>query len=135
MNKIFKGKNLEKAKSHTVHYGHLLNEDGTFLDEVMVSVFRAPKTFTREDMVEISIHGGMLLTQKVLERLLKLDMRLARPGEFSERAYLNGRIDLVQAEAIMDVIHAKNVKCFKIASLGLTQETSKLIKNLRDKTR
>lgn len=133
VNKIFKGKNLEKAKSHTVHYGHLLNEDGTFLDEVMVSVLRAPKTFTREDMVEISIHGGMLLTQKVLERLLKLDMRLARPGEFSERAYLNGRIDLVQAEAIMDVIHAKNINALKIASLGLTQETSKLIKNLRDK--
>lgn len=133
VNKIFKGKNLEKAKSHTVHYGHLLNEDGTFLDEVMVSVLRAPKTFTREDMVEISIHGGMLLTQKVLERLLKLDMRLARPGEFSERAYLNGRIDLIQAEAIMDVIHAKNINALKIASLGLTQETSKLIKNLRDK--
>ncbi len=131
-NKIFKGKNLLNVKSHTVHYGHVLDFDGGFLDEVMVTVLRAPKTFTKEDMVEISTHGGILIVQKVLQRVLSLDVRLANPGEFSERAYLNGRIDLVEAESIMDMIHAKNDQALKIASLGVQKETSKLIKDLRN---
>jgi len=130
-NKIFKGRNLEKVKSHTVHYGHIIDEDGQFLDEVMVTVLKAPKTFTTEDMVEVSTHGGMLIVQKVLQRILTLDIRLAEPGEFSERAYLSGRIDLVEAESIMDFIHAKNEQALKIASLGIQKETSQLIKNLR----
>jgi len=132
-NEIFKGKNLNKVESHTVHYGHVLNEDGSFLDEVMVTVLKAPKTFTKEDMIEVSTHGGILIVQKVLQRILSLNIRLANPGEFSERAYLNGRIDLVEAESIMDFIHAKNEQALKIASLGIQKETSHLIKTLRSK--
>ncbi len=132
-NKIFKGKNLNKVKSHTLHYGHIINEDGTYLDEVMVAVLRAPKSFTAENMIEVSTHGGILITQKVLERILTLHIRLAEPGEFSERAYLNGRIDLVEAESIMDLIHAKSEQALKIANLGVQKETSNLIRQLRSK--
>ena len=99
----------------------------------MVSVMRAPKSFTAEDTVEISTHGGILITQKVLERILSLDIRLAEPGEFSERAYLNGRIDLVEAESIMDLIHAKSEQALKLANLGVQKKTSNLIQNLRSK--
>ncbi len=133
VNKIFKGKNLNQAKSHTISYGHIINEDQTILDEVLISVFRAPKSFTGENVVEISTHGGILITQMVLERILSQDIRLARPGEFSERAYLNKRIDLVQAEAIMDIIHAKNENAIKVAHRGLQKETSKLVEELRAK--
>ncbi|MFA5471282.1 MAG: tRNA uridine-5-carboxymethylaminomethyl(34) synthesis GTPase MnmE [Acholeplasmataceae bacterium] len=132
-NKIFKGKDLTKVKSHTVHYGHVLSDDFSHLDEVMVTIMKAPKTFTAEDTVEVSTHGGILITQKVLDRILDLDIRLAEPGEFSERAYLNGRIDLVEAESIMDLIHAKSEKALKIANLGIQKETSKLIRDLRAK--
>jgi tRNA modification GTPase len=132
-NKIFKGKNLTKVKSHTLHYGHIINDDGSILDEVMVAIMRKPKTFTAEDTVEVSTHGGILITQKVLERILSLDIRLAEPGEFSERAYLNGRIDLVEAESIMDLIHAKSEQALKIANLGVQKHTSELIRNLRSK--
>jgi tRNA modification GTPase len=132
-NPIFKGKDLNKVKSHTIHYGHIINPDGSILDEVMVSVMRAPKTFTKEDTIEISTHGGILITQKVLERILSTGIRLANPGEFTERAYLNGRIDLIEAESIMDLIHAKSEEALKIATLGLSKETSKLIQNLRSK--
>jgi len=132
-NRIFKGKNLTRVKSHTLHYGFILNEDGSILDEVMVSVMKGPKSFTAEDTVEVSTHGGILITQKVLERILSLDMRLAEPGEFSQRAYLNGRIDLVEAESIMDLIHAKSEEALKIANLGVQKQTSHLIRNLRSK--
>ncbi len=132
-NQIFKGCDLTEVKSHTAHYGHILNEDGSYLDEVMITVLKAPKTFTAEDVVEVSTHGGILITQKVLERILSLDIRLAEPGEFSQRAYLNGRIDLVEAESIMDLIHAKSEQALKIANLGVQKETSKLIRNLRSK--
>ncbi|OHE24848.1 MAG: tRNA uridine-5-carboxymethylaminomethyl(34) synthesis GTPase MnmE [Tenericutes bacterium GWA2_35_7] len=133
VNKIFKGRDLTKVKSHTLHYGHIMNEDGSLLDEVMVAVMRKPKTFTAEDVVEVSTHGGILITQKVLERILSQDIRLAEPGEFSERAYLNGRIDLVQAESIMDLIHAKSEQAMKLATLGVNKETSNLIRSLRSK--
>ncbi|MBU1093863.1 MAG: tRNA uridine-5-carboxymethylaminomethyl(34) synthesis GTPase MnmE [Firmicutes bacterium] len=132
-NQIFKGFDLLKAKSHTLHYGHITNEDGSYLDEVMVAILKAPKTFTAEDVVEVSTHGGILITQKVLERILSLDIRLALPGEFSQRAYLNGRIDLIEAESIMDLIHAKSEQALKIANLGIRKETSKLIRSLRSK--
>ena len=132
-NNIFKGKDLNKIKSHTVVYGHILNADHTILDEVMVTVLKGPRSFTAEDMVEVSTHGGILITQKVLERILELDIRLAEPGEFSQRAYLNGRIDLVEAESIMDLIHAKSEQALKIANLGIQKETSKLIKDLKDR--
>lgn len=133
VNKIFKGKNLNKVKTHTITYGYILNEDQSVLDEVLISVFRAPKSFTGENVVEISTHGGILITQMVLERVLTQDVRMARPGEFSERAYLNKRIDLVQAEAIMDIIHAKNENAIKVAHRGLQKETSKLVSDLREK--
>lgn len=132
-NQIFRGFDLLKAKSHTLHYGHIINEDGSYLDEVMIAVLKAPKTFTAEDVVEVSTHGGILITQKVLERILSLNIRLAEPGEFSQRAYLNGRIDLIEAESIMDLIHAKTEQSLKIANLGVRKETSKLIRNLRSK--
>lgn len=133
VNNIFKGKDLNRVKTHTINYGHIINKDQNILDEVMVAIMRAPKSFTAEDVVEISTHGGILVTQRVLEEVLSQKVRLARPGEFSERAYLNGRIDLVEAESIMDVIHAKNEQALKIANLGIKKETSKLIYNLRDK--
>lgn len=132
-NHIFKGKDLTKVKSHSVVYGHILNADQTILDEVMVTILKGPRSFTAEDMVEVSTHGGILITQKVLERILELDIRLAEPGEFSQRAYLNGRIDLVEAESIMDLIHAKSEQALKIANLGIQKETSKLITKLKDK--
>lgn len=129
----FKGRDLTKVESHTLHYGHILDEVGCVLDEVMVAVLRAPKSFTAEDMIEVSTHGGILITQKVLERILSLGIRLAEPGEFTQRAFLNGRIDLVEAESIMDLIHAKSEQAIKIASLGIQKETSGLIRNLRSK--
>ncbi len=131
--KAFKGRDLTKAKGHTLHYGHVLDETGAVLDEVMVAVLRAPRSFTAEDMIEVSTHGGILITQKVMERVLSLGIRLAEPGEFTQRAFLNGRIDLVEAESVMDLIYAKSEQAIKIASLGIQKETSKLIRNLRSK--
>ena len=133
INLIFKGKNLNKVKSHTVHYGHILNEDLTILDEVMVTVFIGPKSFTKENVIEITCHGGILVTQKILERILELGIRLAEPGEFSKRAFLNGRIDLIQAEAIMDIIHATNENAIKVANKALSKKTSGLIEGLKAK--
>ncbi|MBP5836086.1 tRNA uridine-5-carboxymethylaminomethyl(34) synthesis GTPase MnmE [Candidatus Phytoplasma meliae] len=133
INKIFKGKNLIHTQSHTIHHGYILNEDQTVLDEVLVSVFKKPHSFTGENIIEISTHGGILITQMVLERILTLDLRLAHPGEFSQRAYLNGKIDLVQAESIMDLIHATNQNALKIAQVGLQKQTSQLVLSLREK--
>src|SRR5690554_838335 len=133
INQIFKGKNLNKVPSHTIHYGHILNTDGSILDEVMVSIFIAPKSFTKENVVEISTHDGILITQKVLERILETGIELAQPGEFSKRAFLNGRIDLVQAEAIMDLIHATNENAIKVANKALSKNTSRMIENLKAK--
>lgn len=133
VNEVFRGKNLEKVPTHTIHYGHIIDNNNQVIDEVMVSIMKGPKSFTAEDVVEISTHGGILVTQKVLERLLELDIRLANPGEFSQRAYLNGRIDLVEAEAIMDVISAKNEQALNIANQGVLKKTSKLVNDLRDK--
>ncbi|MBS2126257.1 tRNA uridine-5-carboxymethylaminomethyl(34) synthesis GTPase MnmE ['Fragaria x ananassa' phyllody phytoplasma] len=133
INKIFKGKNLIHTQSHTIHHGYILNEDQTVLDEVLISVFKKPHSFTGENIIEISTHGGILITQMVLERILTLDLRLAHPGEFSQRAYLNGKIDLVQAESIMDLIHATNQNALKIAQVGLQKQTSQLVLLLREK--
>lgn len=101
---VFSG-DLKNAKSHTIHYG-LIEEDGKAYDEVLVSLFRAPKTYTREDVVEINTHGGVYVTRRVLQLLLSKGARMARPGEFTQRAFLNGRIDLSQAEAVEDLIEA-----------------------------
>ncbi len=132
VNKIFKDNDLEKVNSHTINYGHIVYKD-TCIDEVLVSVMKAPKTFTREDVVEINTHGGIAITNKVLELLLLNGCRLAEPGEFTKRAFLNGRIDLIEAEGVMDLINAKTEKSRKIAMNEVNGEVSKLIKNLRSK--
>ncbi len=130
VNKIFKGRDLEKVNTHTINYGYIM--DGNIkIDEVLVSVMRAPKTFTREDVVEINTHGGIAITNKVLELLLLNGCRLAEPGEFTKRAFLNGRIDLIEAEGVMDLINAKTEKSRKIAMNEVNGEVSKLIKDLR----
>jgi len=133
VNQIFKGRNLLKVDSHTIHYGHIIGSDNKEIDEVMVAVLRNPRSFTTEDMVEISTHGGILVTQKVLKRLLSVGVRLANPGEFTERAFVNGRIDLAESEAVMDLINAKNDNAMKLALNALKGETSKLINDLREK--
>ena len=107
VNKIFKGKDLTKVESHTINYGYIINND-EIIDEVLVSIMKAPKTFTKEDVVEINCHGGIATTNKILEILLNNGCRLAEPGEFTKRAFLNGRIDLTQAESVMDLIESKN---------------------------
>lgn len=131
VNSIFKGVDLTKAKSHTIHYGFIVEKDNK-IDEVLVSILKAPKTFTREDIVEINCHGGITTTNKVLELLLFNGCRLAMPGEFTKRAFLNGRIDLREAESVMDLINSKTELSRKIAINGLTGNTSKMIKEIRD---
>ncbi len=123
-------KDLKKVDSHTIHYGFITSNNEK-IDEVLVSVMKAPKTFTREDIVEINCHGGIATTNKVLEVLLENGARLAEPGEFTKRAFLNGRIDLLEAEATMDLISSKAESARKISINTLTGETSNLIKNLR----
>ena len=130
VNKIFKGKNLLKQKTHTITYGHIY-EDNQIIDEVLISIMLKPNTFTRENVVEINAHGGIATTNKILELLLINGCRLAEPGEFTKRAFLNGRIDLVEAEGIMDLINAKTEKSMNLAISQLNSETSKLIKDLR----
>ena len=123
-------KDLSNVESHTIHYGHIKDKE-EIIDEVLVSIMRAPKTFTREDIIEINCHGGVAPTNKVLEVLLKNGARLAEPGEFTKRAFLNGRIDLLEAEATMDLISSATDKARKISINTLTGETSNLIKDLR----
>ena len=125
-------KNLEEQKTHTIHYGHIVDpKSGEIYDEVMVSVLRAPKTFTREDIVEINCHGGIVAINRVLQLVLRMGARLAEPGEFTKRAFLNGRIDLSQAEAVMDLIRAKTDKSMQLAMRQLDGQLSHLIQNLR----
>lgn len=123
-------KDLTKVETHTIHYGYIKNNNEK-IDEVLVSVMKAPKTFTKEDIVEINCHGGIATTNKVLEILLNNGARLAEPGEFTKRAFLNGRIDLLEAEATMDLISSKSDKARKMSLNTLTGETSNLIKDLR----
>ena len=128
VNKIF-DKDLTKIESHTINYGHII-EDNKIIDEVMVSLMKAPRTFTREDIIEINCHGGIATTNKVLELLLDNGARLAEPGEFTKRAFLNGRIDLIEAESIMDLIDAKTESQRKLSINGLEGRISKLIKDI-----
>ena len=132
VSRIFKGDNLIKASSHTIHYGHII-DNGEMIDEVLISVMRKPKTFTKENIVEINCHGGIATTNKVLEILLNNGVRLAEPGEFTKRAFLNGRIDLVEAEGIMDLINSKTEINRKISINKLNGKASKEVKELRDK--
>ena len=129
VNKIFT-KDLTNAKSQTIHYGYLKYND-EIIDEVMVSVFRAPKTYTCENMVEIATHGSLIIINKVISACVSLGATIAERGEFTKRAYLNGRIDLVQAESINDIIHSDSEEAINIALSGLKGNVSNLVKNLK----
>lgn len=132
-NRVFQSNvDLASVTSHTIHYGHIKDvRRDTVLDEVMVTVMRAPRTFTREDVIEINCHGGMVVTNQILQLLLREGARLAEPGEFTKRAFLNGRIDLSQAEAVMDLIRAKTDKAMHLAVEQLDGQLSHLIRLLR----
>lgn len=115
-NKVFKGANLTEVSTHTIHYGHIVDpESKKVIDEAMVTVLRAPKTFTREDIVEVNCHGGIVVTNHILQLLLANGARMADPGEFTKRAFVNGRIDLTQAESVMDIVRAKTDKARQVA--------------------
>lgn len=133
--KVYKGprgKRLSTVDSHTINYGHIVDpETEKVVEEVMVSVLRAPKTFTREDIVEINCHGGIVTVNRVLQLVLREGARLAEPGEFTKRAFLNGRIDLSQAEAVMDLIRAKTDRAMNVAMNQMEGRLSSLIKRLR----
>ncbi len=134
VNDCFKGNDLTKVASHTINYGHIYDKSKTnLLDEVLVSVMKAPKTYTSEDIVEINCHGGIITTNKVLEAMISNGARLAEPGEFTKRAFLNGKIDLIKSEAIMDLIESKSDEARKIALNQLNGTTSNLIKDIREK--
>ena len=130
VNSIVKNKNLLTVKSHTINYNHIVDND-EIIDEVLISVMLAPKTFTTEDVVEINCHGGISTTNKILELLLSNGCRLAEPGEFTKRAFLNGRIDLVKAEAVMDLINSKTEKARDLAIRQLDGQVSNEISKLR----
>ena len=132
VNKIFKGKDLNKVESHTINYGYIIDQNEKKIDEVLVSVMKSPKTYTKEDIVEINSHGGIACINQILSLLLDNGCRLAEPGEFTKRAFLNGRIDLLEAEAVMDKIKAKTDKQNELATNQLTGKVSNLINDLRD---
>lgn len=122
---------LTTYKSHTIHYGFIIEENETVIDEVMVSVMRAPKSYTTEDTVEINCHGGVLMMRKILDAVIKAGARVAEPGEFTKRAFLNGRIDLSKAEAVMDIIHAKSEFALKSSVKQLKGSVSDMIQEIR----
>ena len=130
VNKCFVGRDLNKVESHTITYGHIV-EDGKTIDEVLVSVFKAPKTYTRENVVEINCHGGMYVTNRILEIMLNNGARIAESGEFTKRAFLNGRIDLTRAEAVMDVINSKTESALALANGGLRGDVYNMVQGLR----
>ncbi len=131
-NKVFKGADLSKVPSHTIHYGHIIDPDsGKTIDETLVSVMKAPKTFTREDIVEINCHGGIVVTNHILQLLLANGARMAEPGEFTKRAFVNGRIDLTQAESVMDIVRAKTDKARQVAESQLAGGLLQKIRSLR----
>ena len=132
VNNCFKGKDLTKVESHTINYGHII-DNKEVIDEVLVSIMKAPKTYTAEDVVEINCHGGIISTKRILETMLTHGARLAEPGEFTKRAFLNGRIDLVKSEAVMDIIDSKSEEANKLALSQLTGTTSNMIKMFREK--
>lgn len=133
-NSCFKGKDLEQVQSHTIHYGYIYDKEITnLIDEVLVSVMKAPKTYTSEDIVEINCHGGIITTNKILETMIQHGARLAEPGEFTKRAFLNGKIDLIKSEAIMDLIESKSEESRKIALNQISGSTSTLITEFRDR--
>lgn len=132
VNDLFKEKDLTKAQTHTIHYGHLYDND-ILLDEVLVMIMLAPKTYTKENIVEINCHGGINTTKKILETLLKKNVRLATPGEFTKRAFLNGRISLLEAESVNDLINATNDASRIIALNNIGGKLTKQIRDIREK--
>lgn len=137
VNKIFKGKSstdIFNMKPYTMKYGHIVDENNEVIDEVIISFFKAPRSFTAEDTVEINCHGGVVATNKVLQATIKAGARLAEPGEFTKRAFLNGRIDLSQAEAVMDIISAKTELSMKSAMAQSQGRLSQEINKLRSET-
>jgi tRNA modification GTPase len=132
--KVYKGKKkIKDMKSHTINYGKIIDPtDGSVIDEVLLSKMDNPHTFTREDVIEINCHSGAIVLKRILELLIRTGARLAEPGEFTKRAFLNGRIDLSQAEAVMDIINAKTIKSSKVALEQLEGKLSSRIKDIRD---
>lgn len=128
---LFDGKNLNEVKSHTIHYGHIIN-NGEVIDEVLVTVLKAPKTYTKEDIVEINSHGGISTTKKILEILIANGIRLAEPGEFTKRAFLNGRLDLTEAQAVNSLIKSRTDLERKLALNTLSGKVSKKINKVRE---
>lgn len=129
--KIF-DRHIINAKSHTIHYGFIIDADKNPVDEVLISIFRAPKTYTREDIVEINCHGGTFITRKILSMVLSAGADLAKPGEFTQRAFYHGRIDLSQAEAVQDMIEASNNTAASMAIHGIKGSVKKLLQPLID---
>ena len=130
VNKIY-DQDITKYEANTINYGHIIDQNKV-IDEVLVSVFKAPKTYTKEDIVEINSHGGIAVTNKIVELLLENGCRQAEPGEFTKRAFLNGRIDLLEAESVMDLIDAKTDTARKMAINGVDGKLSKKINDIRD---
>ena len=122
---------LKNALSHTINYGYIV-DNGEIIDEVLISVMRSPKTYTKEDVVEINCHGGIATTNKILEIILTKGVRLADQGEFTKRAFLNGRIDLTKAESVMDLIESKSDLSRKLAIEGLQGKVFNLIDTFRN---
>lgn len=132
VNKVFKGIDLSKVEPNTINYGHIVDFDSCqIIDEVLVSIFKAPKSYTKEDVVEINCHGGLFVTNKIYEQLVLLGARPSKPGEFTKRAFLSGRIDLTKAEAVMDVINAENSAALKIANSALNGKISTFVDQKR----
>lgn len=131
INRAFKGKDLTAQNSHTVHFGKIIDKNELPVDEVLVTLFHSPKSYTGEETVEISCHGGVLVTQKVLETILSLDIKAAVAGEFTQRAFLNGKLDLDQAEAVADLIHAKSIKAVDAAHQQLEGRLGEHVKKFR----
>lgn len=134
VDKIFEGKHkLSSSSTHTIHYGKIFDENKELIDDVLISVFKKPNSYTGEESVEINTHGSSLITQKIIQTLLKQNIRLAEPGEFTKRAFLNGRIDLAQAEAVADLINSRTEASFRGARNQLDGLLSKKVEDLRNK--
>lgn len=132
VNSIFKGKDLSNVETHTINYGYIIDKEEV-IDEVLVSIMKAPRTYTTEDIVEINCHGGITTTNKILELILTKGARLAEPGEFTKRAFLNGRIDLTKSEAVLDLLESKTESSRKLAIQGIEGKTFNLVDSFRNK--
>ncbi|MEK6553167.1 MAG: tRNA uridine-5-carboxymethylaminomethyl(34) synthesis GTPase MnmE, partial [Bacteroidota bacterium] len=134
VDKIFEGKHkLSSSSTHTIHYGKIFDENKELIDDVLISIFKKPNSYTGEESVEINTHGSSIITQKIIQTLLKHNIRLAEPGEFTKRAFLNGRIDLAQAEAVADLINSRTEASFRGARNQLDGLLSKKVEDLRNK--